>query len=80
MLAYRSDLTDYMTDLLSGGRAVFTRDEAIAALGVTAHGFLKAAQRQQRRRALLNPRRGFYIVVPPQFLSWGGPPPALVHR
>jgi hypothetical protein len=76
MLARRSDLTDYMTGLLSGGRAVFTRDEAIGALGVTAHGFLKAAQRLQRRHALLNPRRGFYVVVPPQFLSWGAPPPA----
>jgi len=65
-----------MTDLLSGGRAVFTRDEAIAALGVTPRGFLKAAERQQRRKALLNPRHGFYVVVPPQFLSWGPPPPA----
>jgi hypothetical protein len=71
----RLSLPDYMTGLLSAGRAVFTRDEAIAALGVTARGFLKAAERQQRRHALLNPRRGFYVVVPPQFLSWGGPPP-----
>jgi hypothetical protein len=76
MLANRPDLADYMTDLLSGGRTVFTRDEAIGALGVTPHGFLTAAQRQQRRHALLNPRRGFYVVVPPQFLSWGAPPPA----
>jgi hypothetical protein len=75
MINNRLTLPDYMTDLLSAGRAVFTREEAIAALGVTAHGFLKAAARQQRRRALLNPRRGFYVVVPPQFLSWGGPPP-----
>src|SRR5271167_2385219 len=58
------------------GRAVFTRDEAIAALGVTPRGFLKAAERQQRRAALLNPRHGFYVVVPPQYLSWKAPPPA----
>jgi hypothetical protein len=25
---------------------------------------------------LLNPRRGFYVVVPPQYLSWGAPPPS----
>jgi predicted transcriptional regulator of viral defense system len=24
---------------------------------------------------LLNPRHGFYVAVPPQFLSWGAPPP-----
>jgi hypothetical protein len=65
-----------MTDLLSSGRVVFNRDEAVAALGVTPRGFLAAAERQQLRKALLNPRHGFYVVVPPQFLSWGAPPPA----
>jgi hypothetical protein len=65
-----------MTDLLSAGQAVFTRKEATSALGVTARGFLKAAERQQRRHALFNPRRGFYVVVPPQYLSWGAPPPS----
>jgi predicted transcriptional regulator of viral defense system len=65
-----------MTDLLSSGRVVFNRDEAIAALGVTPRGFLAAAERLQRRKALLSPRHGFYVVVPPQFLSWGGPPPS----
>jgi predicted transcriptional regulator of viral defense system len=65
-----------MTDLLSAGQAVFTRDEAAAALGVTKHGFLKAAERQQRRSALLKPRQGFYVVVPPQYLAWGAPPPS----
>jgi predicted transcriptional regulator of viral defense system len=64
-----------MTDLLSAGRTVFTRDEAVGALGVKPRGFLKAAERQQRRQTLLNLRHGFYVVVPPQYLSWGAPPP-----
>ncbi|WP_347336753.1 type IV toxin-antitoxin system AbiEi family antitoxin domain-containing protein [Bradyrhizobium neotropicale] len=64
-----------MTDLLSSGQVVFTRDEAAHALGVTIPGFLKAAARQQQRKALFNPRHGFYVVVPPQYLSWGAPPP-----
>jgi predicted transcriptional regulator of viral defense system len=76
MLAKRPSLPHFMADLLSQGRAVFARDEATAALGVTLRGFLKAAEREQRRRALLNPRRGFYVVVPPQYLAWGAPPPA----
>src|SRR5271156_1765572 len=76
MLDKRPSLPDYMTDLLSGGRAVFTREEAISALGMTLDGFRKAAKRQQRRKALFSPRNGFYVVVPPQFLSWGAPPPA----
>jgi predicted transcriptional regulator of viral defense system len=76
MLDRRLTLSSYMTELLSGGRTTFTRDEAIAALGVTPSGFLKAAARLQRRGMLLNPRHGFYVVVPPQYLSWKAPPPA----
>ena len=76
MLDKRLTLSTYMTGLLSAGRAVFTRDEAVSALGVTPRGFLKAAERQQHRKALLNLRHGFYVVVPPQYLSWGAPPPA----
>jgi predicted transcriptional regulator of viral defense system len=72
----RLSLPHYMTGLLSAGRAVFTRDEAVGALRIKPRGFLKAAEKQQRRRALLNPRHGFYVIVPPQYLSWGAPPPA----
>lgn len=37
---------------------------------------LDAAERLQRRKALISPRRGFYVIVPPQFLAWGAPPPS----
>lgn len=46
------------------------------ALGVRRGAFLDAAERLQRRGVLLSPRRDFYVVVPPQFASWGAPPPA----
>ena len=75
MLDQRLTLDSYMTNLLADGRVSFTRDEAIAALSVTPSGFLKAAARLQRRGSLLNPRHGFYVVVPPQFLTWKAPPP-----
>src|SRR5579864_4190184 len=81
MLDRRLSPPDYTADLLSARRAVFTRDEAMAALGVTASGgFLKAARRQQRRHALLNSRHGFYVVVPSAISFVGRPPAALVHR
>jgi AbiEi antitoxin C-terminal domain len=76
MMEKRLPLSDYMTGLLSAGRAVFTREDAVDALRIKPRGFLKAAEKQQRRKALLNPRHGFYVVVPPQYLSWGAPPPA----
>lgn len=72
----RSALSRYVSGLLSEGRTVFTADEAEQALGVGHGAFLDAAERLQRRKALLHPRQGFYVVVPPQFQSWGAPPPA----
>ena len=77
MIRYqRSALSRYVSGLLSAGRTVFTAEEAEQALGVGRGAFLDAAERLQRREALLNPRQGFYVVVPPQYASWGGPPPA----
>ena len=72
----RSALSGYVSGLLSTGRTIFTADEAEQALGIGHGAFLDAAERLQRRKALLNPRQGFYVVVPPQYTSWGAPPPA----
>jgi predicted transcriptional regulator of viral defense system len=71
----RSSLAQHLAHLQSEGRITFTRDEGIRALGITEAAFLKSAARLQKRHMLLNPRQGFYIVVPPQFLSWKAPPP-----
>jgi predicted transcriptional regulator of viral defense system len=68
-------LSSYLSQLLSAGRVVFSREEAQRSLGVTPGAFLDAAERQQRKRHLISPRRGFYVIVPPQYLSWGAPPP-----
>ena len=76
MIRHRRSLTDYMNRLLSEGRAVFTAEEAELTLGVRHRAFLDAAERLQRRGMLLQPRRGFYVIVPPQFAAWGAPPPA----
>lgn len=72
----RSALSGYLNGLLSAGQTVFAAEEAQQTLGIGRGAFLDAAERLQRRKALLNPRRGFYVVVPPQFASWGAPPPS----
>jgi predicted transcriptional regulator of viral defense system len=74
--ASRTHLSSYLTGLLASGRAVFLRDEAVRDLGSSPGAFLDAAERLQRRGHLVNVRQGFYVVVPPQFLSWGAPPPS----
>ena len=72
----RSALSGYVSRLLAAGRTVFTAEEAEQAIGVGRGAFLDAAERLQRREALLTPRQGFYVIVPPQYASWGAPPPA----
>src|ERR1039458_9159999 len=72
MLEERKAFSSYLTRLLSTGRVVFSREEAQKALGA----LLDAAERQQRKHHLVSPRRGFYVIVPPQHLAWGAPPPS----
>ena len=72
----RSALSSYLTERLSEGRVTFAASEAQAALGIGAGALLDAAERQQRRKHLIRPRRGFYVIVPPQFHRWGAPPPS----
>ncbi|MCY4362405.1 MAG: hypothetical protein OXE42_09520 [Gammaproteobacteria bacterium] len=72
----RSTLSSYASRLLSEGRLVFSAGEAERALGISRGAFLDAAERLQRRKHLVKPRRGFYVVVPPQYASWGAPPPS----
>lgn len=71
----RSALSGFISDLQSKGRTVFEVREAEERLGVDRGAFLDAAERLQKRKLLLSPRRGFYVAVPPQFASWGAPPP-----
>jgi predicted transcriptional regulator of viral defense system len=73
---HRTSLSRYLITLQSEGQISFTRDAAITALKIAPSAFLKAASRLQKQRMLFNPRQGFYVVVPPQFLNWEAPPPA----
>jgi AbiEi antitoxin C-terminal domain len=64
----------YIDGLLAGGRSWFRRDEAIKALDVSPEAFLAASRRAQDAGTLLHPRRGFYVIVPPQARVFGTPP------
>ena len=61
----RTHLSSYLTGLLSSGRAVFSRDEAVRDLGSSPGAFLDAAERLQRRGHLVNVRHGFYNAGAP---------------
>lgn len=72
----RLRLSEFVSGLIAAGSVVFTAEEAVQALGISHGAFLDAAERLQRRKQLLSPRRGFYVVVHPQFATWGAPPPS----
>lgn len=76
ILGKSTSLASYLTHLLSRGRIVFTTEQAEQALGIAHGAFLDAAERLQKKGLLLNPRQGFYVIIPPQYLGWGGPPPS----
>ncbi|MCB1551897.1 MAG: hypothetical protein KDJ26_07865 [Alphaproteobacteria bacterium] len=69
-------LPSYLDNLMSSGQVVFSRRQAREALGINQGALLDAAERLQKQNRLVSPRQGFYVVVPPQYLSWGAPPPS----
>ncbi len=76
MVRHRQALSGFANRLFAEGRIVFATAEAEHALGVGHRAFLDAAERLQLNGQLLCPRQGFYVVIPPQYANWGGPPPA----
>ncbi|WP_405226817.1 type IV toxin-antitoxin system AbiEi family antitoxin domain-containing protein [Lentisalinibacter sediminis] len=77
MMSERSySFSSYLDRLLSKGRLVLTPERAQEDLGISRRAFIDAAKRQQNRGNLIMPRRGFYVIVPPQYLALGAPPPS----
>ncbi len=70
----RGALSDFVDDLQVQGRLTFTREEAMAALGVGADAMKLAAWRLAKRGRLVSPRRGFYVVIPLEYRKNGAPP------
>lgn len=69
-------LDGYLDDLLSRGRGWFTRDEGLAALGLSEAAFSAATVRLVRKHRLASPRRGFFLILRPEDRVAGAPDPA----
>ncbi len=70
-----TSLEIYLDELLSRGRAYFSREEALDALGLSAESFIAAAGRLVRKQRLASPRRGFYLILRPEDRVTGAPDP-----
>lgn len=75
-MVQRGALSAFVDELQLAGRLTFTREEALAALGVSRDGLRFAALRLARRGRLVAPRRGFYVIVPLEHRAAGAPPVA----
>lgn len=63
-----------MDTLQSRGRYTFKKNEAMTALKVSEIAFRRAASRLMKKKRLVSPRRGFFVIVPTEYLATGAPP------
>ncbi len=73
---HRPAFSTYLNRLLSQGRLVLTPEQAQKDLGISRRSLIDSAERQQKQGHLIMPRRGFYVIVSPQYLALGAPPPS----
>jgi predicted transcriptional regulator of viral defense system len=70
-----ASLDYYLDEQLSRGRAFFSREEALDALGLSSEAFIAAANRLMKKHRLASPRRGFYLILRPEDRVAGAPDP-----
>lgn len=69
-------LSDFVDSLQERGQYTFSRNDALAAMGVSPVALKRAAERLKAKRRLATPRRGFYTIVPLEYRQSGAPPAA----
>ncbi len=85
MKSRRVHTKDYIRNLLASGSHHFTSSDAREALGVSPDAAKLALNRLARQNMIAQPSRGFYVIVPPEYLSLECLPadqfiPALMER
>lgn len=68
-------LDRYSDEQLSRGRAYFSREDGVRALGLSPEAFSAAATRLTKKRRLASPRRGFFLILRPEDQMTGAPDP-----
>jgi predicted transcriptional regulator of viral defense system len=70
----RHRLADRIDELQAGGRYTVTWSELFAAAGGSPQALRSALRRLKAKGRLVSPRRGFFVLVPVEYLSTGAPP------
>lgn len=69
-----STIADWMEARQASGRYVFTRKDAEAGHGGSPVAVQTALRRLKQKGRIAAPRRGFYVVIPPEYRAAGCPP------
>lgn len=67
-------LSAWVEQLQARGRYTFTRDQAESQTERSFVAVQTALRRLKEQGRVVSPRRGFYVVVPPEYRSTGSPP------
>lgn len=65
----------YVDSCQANGQYSFTREQALGALFLSDEAFRKAVQRLIAKKRLVVPRRGFYVILPLEYIHAGALPP-----
>ncbi|MBD3220128.1 hypothetical protein GF314_02710 [bacterium] len=70
----RTTMSDWIEQLQSRGRYTFTRKDAESETGRSFIATQTALRRLKEKGKIVAPRRGFYVIVPPEYRATGAPP------
>ena len=73
-MANPGELHDWIATLPENGRYAFSRAEAESVTDASATAVAATLRRMRKRGVLVSPRRGFHVVVPPEYRAAGCPP------
>jgi len=73
-MSAKSAMTHWVEQLQSRGRYTFTRAEAESDTERSFVAAQSALRRLKQQGRVVSPRRGFYVVVPPEYRAAGSPP------
>ena len=73
-MVQRPALSAWVEQLQARGRYTFTRDQARSQTERSFVATQTALRRLKEQGRIVSPRRGFYVVVPPEYRSTGSPP------
>ncbi|HEY9683410.1 MAG TPA: type IV toxin-antitoxin system AbiEi family antitoxin [Oculatellaceae cyanobacterium] len=68
-------IANFVNQLPAQGRYTFIREEIAQKFDKSDAAIKLALNRLQKKGRLVSPRRGFYVIVPEQYMQTGAPPP-----